>query len=84
MPIFLYQVVAQLRVHNSNNRRIILEKETYKFRDGLICHRCNKNSSLMHLLTECDIFKEKRLKSKLPLIDSILDLHSILEKPDLK
>ena len=38
----------------------------------------------MYLLTECDIFKEKRLKSNLPLIDSILELHSILEKPDLK
>ena len=77
--------MAQIRLLNSNNYRLCLNQDIYRFSNNSHCHLCNKNNSFLHMLIECAYFKQKRVDLKLPLnAEYNLNLFLILEEPNLK
>ena len=85
LTLRLRRLLAQIRLLNKHNNRICIDYETFKFNDQLYCHRCNRNNNLLHIIIDCENFREKREDLMLPLIENgNLDLFVILEDPDLK
>ena len=84
LPIRLYQAIAQIRLLNLYNCRLNIEGDIYRFKENTVCHACNVNNSLFHMIKECEVFQSKRNSSLLPMNGECVDLYRILEAPDLK
>ena len=64
LPLHITSTVAQLRVMNIYNPRMIFEKNFYKFDNSTQCDKCNcpESNTLLHFLNSCplyDALKEK-------------------------
>ena len=82
-PLELVQIIAQIRLMNKNNTRIITAENVYKLNNDSYCHMCFKPNSLIHMLTDCEKFIDKRKALYLPLVDNNkLDLFEIIDNPN--
>ena len=76
-----YQIIAQLRLLNLYNFEIISEKNLQNMNELTICHKCCVQNSSFRMLCECVTFKEKILKTYLPMHGDILEVYGTLETP---
>ena len=65
------RLLSQIRLLNKYNNRIRIDSVTYKFNDHLYCYRCNRNNNLLHMVIDCEYFREKRDDLMLLLIKTV-------------
>ena len=80
LPLRITRIIAQIRLLNKINTRIIADDIVYKHDNNSFCHTCGENDTLIHKILNCKIFSKKRSDLILPVLnDYKLDLFAILE-----
>ena len=77
-------VIAQIRLLNNKNCKLVYDKIKYDLDYCDHCHKCNKLNTIFHKLIDCEMYLNKRLEFLLPIKDNNnLDIFAILETPNL-
>ena len=72
VPLWARRIIAQIRLVNKYNNRIVTKNGKITFSDLEYCELCIKTNSLAHRLTDCSYHKEVREKYLGNLFDSEL------------
>ena len=85
LSLNITRILAQIRLYNLYNPRLIIESKVISLKDESYCNYCGKQDTLFHSIIECKYYSEIRKNFELPfLVNEKLNLFYILEKPNVK
>ena len=58
----IIKILCQIRICNTHNQRIIIKNKIFRIRPDEYCFCCNAKVDLFHLLNDCILFEDIRIK----------------------
>ena len=80
IAFYYKKIIAQLRLLNKYNPRIITKNKIFRLKNNNFCHQCSADNNIFHSITDCVLYYNVRNKLFVEVVDRqvITDIFSLL------